>query len=216
MPDAVDDPPSDAALLAALRRGGLDAGDLLYRRHAGQLRGIAATWVTQPAEQDDLVAEAFAQVFAAVQAGGGPCNQLRPHLVVTMQHLIGRGSRQRSRLRPQADITDLEPVESADDYAFRRSADQLMMTVFYSLPARWRTVLWNTVAEGRTLAELAPVLGVSPNGVAALAHRARVGLREAYRQAQAGAERGEQGVDGSLGGSCRSLSADVTVPLDRP
>ncbi|GLY42835.1 hypothetical protein Amsp01_088580 [Amycolatopsis sp. NBRC 101858] len=216
MPDAVDDMPPDAVLLAALRRGDLDAGDLLYHRHAGPLRRVAAGWVTQPDEQHALIAEAFAQVFAAVRAGGGPRDHLRAYLVVAMRHLAHRWSRDRSRVQPQADITNLAPVGSADEYALRRSADQLMRAAFDSLPARWRIVLWNTAVEGRSPAELAPVLGVSPHGVAALARRAGVGLREAYRLAQGGAGRDRQGAsDGSLGGIGRRLAAGA-AGRDRP
>ena len=59
----------------------------------------------------------------------------------------------------------------------------LMLTAFQSLPERWRLVLWHTAVEGRKPAEVADVLELTPNGVAALAYRARDGLREAYLQA---------------------------------
>jgi len=182
--DAVDDAPPDALLLGKLRGGDLGAGDLLFRRHAGPLRRIAACWVSQPAEQDDLVAEAFARVLAAVRGGGGPCDELRPYLVVTMRNLAAQWSRHRLRVQPHAVVPATEEVEGADGPALQASTDQLIRSAFHTLPVRWRAVLWSTVAEGHTPAELAPVLGVSPNGVAALAHRARVGLRQAYLQAQ--------------------------------
>jgi hypothetical protein len=54
---------------------------------------------------------------------------------------------------------------------------------FASLPERWRTVLWHTEVEEETPAEIAPLLGMRPNGVAALAYRAREGLRQAYLRA---------------------------------
>jgi hypothetical protein len=49
-----------------------------------------------------------------------------------------------------------------------------------SLPERWRTVLWQVEVERRKPQELAEALGLSPNGVSALAYRARAALREAY------------------------------------
>lgn len=58
---------------------------------------------------------------------------------------------------------------------------------FLSLPARWRAVLWQTEVEGRTPAELAPAAGMTPNGVAQLAWRARLGLAMAWQR-----ERGVQ------------------------
>lgn len=74
------------------------------------------------------------------------------------------------------------------------------------------------VAEGRTPAELAPVLGVSPNGVAALACRARKGLRQAYLQAEAeaGTDREEPVVAGGpVGSPDHRCPAGVTVRQDR-
>jgi hypothetical protein len=44
-------------------------------------------------------------------------------------------------------------------------------------------VLWHTEVEEETPAEIAPLLGMRPNGVAALAYRAREGLRQAYLRA---------------------------------
>ena len=43
-------------------------------------------------------------------------------------------------------------------------------------------MLWHTEVEQETPAEVAPLLGLTPNGVAALAYRAREGLRQAYLQ----------------------------------
>ncbi|SFW85615.1 RNA polymerase sigma factor [Amycolatopsis australiensis] len=182
--DAVDDGPPDARLIAEFRRGDADAGDLLFRRHAEPLRRIAAGWVSQPAERDDLVAEAFACVLSVLRTGGGPRENLRPYLVVTMRNLAARWSRQHGRVEPHAVVPGTGETEGADDLVLRRSTDELVRSAFHTLPARWRMVLWSTIAEGHTAAELAPVLGVSPNGVAALAGRARAGLRQAYLQAQ--------------------------------
>jgi hypothetical protein len=54
---------------------------------------------------------------------------------------------------------------------------------FASLPERWQLVLWHTEVEGLGAAEVAPLLGIAPNAAAALAYRAREGLRQAYLQA---------------------------------
>jgi hypothetical protein len=60
-----------------------------------------------------------------------------------------------------------------------------------ALPARWRTVLWLTEVEGLSPAEVSRRIGIKPNAVAALAYRARKGLREAYLQAHLKAEASE-------------------------
>ncbi|MFJ7215316.1 RNA polymerase sigma factor [Amycolatopsis sp. NPDC098790] len=158
---AVDDGgPPDARLIAGFRRGDAVAGGRLFRRHAEPLRRLAADWGGRPADWDDLVAETFTCVLAVLRAGGGPREHLRPYLVTTMRDLAARWG------GPQP------------------GADELAGAAFHTLPARWRTVLRSTVADGRTAAELAPVLGVSPTGVEALAARAREALRHAYLEAQ--------------------------------
>jgi hypothetical protein len=53
---------------------------------------------------------------------------------------------------------------------------------FARLPERWRAVLWHTEVEGESPAQVAPLLGLTPNGVAALAYRARERLRQMYLQ----------------------------------
>ncbi|MFD0803952.1 zf-HC2 domain-containing protein, partial [Streptomonospora algeriensis] len=58
----------------------------------------------------------------------------------------------------------------------------LIARAYLSLPERWQAVLWYTEIEGHKPADAAPELGMNPNSVAALAYRAREGLRQAYLQ----------------------------------
>src|SRR5436190_1499228 len=62
-------------------------------------------------------------------------------------------------------------------------ASRADVDAFASLPERWQMVLWHTEVEGRPAADVGPLLGLAPNAVAALAYRAREGLRQAYLQA---------------------------------
>ena len=63
---------------------------------------------------------------------------------------------------------------------------RLVAAAFGRLPARWRAVLWQLEVEGKTPAAIAPMFGLSANGVSALAVRAREGLRQAYLQQHIG------------------------------
>ncbi|MBE8518442.1 sigma-70 family RNA polymerase sigma factor [Amycolatopsis sp. H6(2020)] len=180
--EPADDEP-DAVLLAALRAGDLDAAGRLFRRHAEPLRRTAGAWARQPAERDDLVAETFARVLAIVRAGGGPHGDLRPYLVVTLRNLVARWSSQRNRVELRATVPEAA-AGGADELALHRSNARLVWSAYCTLPGRWQMVLWRTEAEGGTPTEVAPSLGLSPNSVAALAMRAREGLRQAYLQVQ--------------------------------
>src|SRR5207247_6692871 len=63
-----------------------------------------------------------------------------------------------------------------------------------------RTVLWQLEVEDRTPADVAPMFGLSGNGVSALAMRAREGLRQAYLQEHIGT---------NIPASCRAYAEDL-------
>ncbi|MEV5301091.1 zf-HC2 domain-containing protein [Amycolatopsis methanolica] len=77
-----------------------------------------------------------------------------------------------------------------------RLTGEVALSAFETLPPRWRYVLWHTEMLGARPAALAAELGMTANGVAALAVRAREGLRQAFLQAHVPAARAE---------NCRSL-----------
>ena len=79
-------------------------------------------------------------------------------------------------------LTRYDPGEPFTDPALDRLERSFAAAAFRQLPPRWRDVLWQTEVEGSTPAELAPRMGLTPNAVAVLAHRAREGLRSLYLQ----------------------------------
>nr|WP_042179931.1 sigma-70 family RNA polymerase sigma factor [Kibdelosporangium sp. MJ126-NF4]CEL14103.1 sigma-70 region 2 domain protein [Kibdelosporangium sp. MJ126-NF4]CTQ88470.1 sigma-70 region 2 domain protein [Kibdelosporangium sp. MJ126-NF4] len=189
MSNAAQEGASDVALLDAVRMGDPGAYGTLFQRHAEPARQIAGQWLKGPAEQHELVAEAFANVLAAIRGGCGPRDNIRAYLLVTMRHLAIKWRRNRD----QVDLYGTVPETGGilDDTALR--SDEIVQrlwnldlawSAFRSLPPRWRMVLWRTEVESDSPTDLAPMLGISPNGVAALAMRAREGLRQAYLQAQ--------------------------------
>jgi RNA polymerase sigma factor (sigma-70 family) len=191
MEDVDTAPPStDAALLDAVRAGDLAAYGELFLRYAEPVRLAARQWTSQLTEQQDLVADAFARTLNAIRNGAGPQENPLPYLLTTVRRLGIMSSRRREQvslygMEPRPDATLGESVGAGvDEGALRRWHLQLARSAFQALPPRWRVVLWHTEVESRSPAELAPRLGLSPNGVAALAMRAREGLRQAYLQAQ--------------------------------
>jgi hypothetical protein len=81
------------------------------------------------------------------------------------------------------DIQDFEDPSTLEDPAAIALDRTLTARAFRSLPERWQSVLWYTEVEGMDPHEVAPILGMSANGVAALSYRAREGLRKAWLQA---------------------------------
>lgn len=173
---------SDDQLIAEARAGGRASFGELWRRHYGA--GIGAARAIAPRlDAEDLVAEAFARIFRLVSAGRGPTEAFRPYLYSTIRNLAARWGTSGASETAVEDIGELaDPFISADP-ELRAVERTITVRAFRSLPERWRTVLWYTEVEGLDPHEVAPLLGVSANAVAALAYRAREGLRTAWVQA---------------------------------
>jgi RNA polymerase sigma factor (sigma-70 family) len=178
----VIDGPSDAEMIVAARAGDLAAFGILYSRHLGAAQRLARQLVRSPSEVDDLVSEAFAKVLDSLRGGGGPDTAFRAYLLTTLRNLWYDRLRRDRRLEYSGDLTDLDPGVPFVDTAVQELESQLVSRAFASLPERWQAVLWHTEVEGESPAQVAPILGLSPNAVSALAYRAREGLRQAYLQ----------------------------------
>lgn len=173
---------SDAHLLEAVRAGDEGAFTQLYIRHRAAAHRVACSYA-QVADADELVDDAFHAVLNALRNGGGPTESFRAYLFVTLRRLAKRRQARGPDAPPDQtlDAVQSHAVEPSvlDDLPDRH----LVVAAFESLPTQWRTVLWHTAVEGRGPREVASELGLSPNATAALAYRAREGLRQAYLQA---------------------------------
>jgi RNA polymerase sigma factor (sigma-70 family) len=176
-------PPSDSELIAASRSGDRTAYAVLYQRHAASAHGLARSLLRGQSEADDAVAEAFARVLAQLRRGGGPSDAFRAYLLTTVRRVAYDRFRVEQRQVASGDLTEFDPGEPFVDPAVAGLERHIVARAYFSLPERWRAVLWHTAVEGARPAEIAELLGVTPNGAAALAYRAREGLRQAYLQA---------------------------------
>jgi RNA polymerase sigma factor (sigma-70 family) len=172
--------PSDAALIRAVRTGDSAAYGVLYERHLAAARRGAAALASTAAEREDLVAEAFTRVLRVLRAGHGPDEAFRAYLLVTMRNALITDVRRSPDISLFAEVPDARPAGGGDDPILARLEASVAAEAFATLPERWRTVLWHTEVEGESPADIAPLLGLAPNSVSALAYRAREGLRQAY------------------------------------
>jgi RNA polymerase sigma factor (sigma-70 family) len=173
---------ADTDLLAAVRAGDTAAYGALYKRHRAAARRFASGLTRDPADVDDLVAETFAKVFATLRAGRGPLVAFRAYLHTTLRNLCYHWARRDRRIEFTDDLTRYDAGEPFLDPTMERLEHAYAARAFRQLPARWRHVLWMTEVEGARPAEIAPRLGLTPNAVSVLAHRAREGLRRLYLQ----------------------------------
>jgi RNA polymerase sigma factor (sigma-70 family) len=185
--------PDDAELADAVRAGQTSAYAELYVRHLASARNLARQLTRSPAEADDLVSVAFAKVLETLCGGRGPAGVgFRAYLLTTLRYTAYDQFRRERKLVLTDDVTTAGGVDPAAvsepfrDTVSARAECSLVARAFAALPERWQAVLRHTAVEGLSPAAAAPLLGLTPNGAAALAYRAREGLRQAYLQAHLG------------------------------
>jgi RNA polymerase sigma factor (sigma-70 family) len=178
-----DDEPT---LLAAVRAGDTGAYAALYQRHAGVARRLAHALARDRSEAEDLVAEAFAKVLATMREGRGPRRAFRAYLLTVLRHLRASRAGREARVELTDDLSRYETGEPFHDPTVAALDRSYAARAFGKLPERWRRVLWHTEVRGDSPADVARALGLTPNGVAVLAHRARERLRQAYLQEHVG------------------------------
>jgi RNA polymerase sigma factor (sigma-70 family) len=219
--------PSDADLITEVRSGKMDAYGPLYERHVTAAYNLARQLSRSTAEADDLVSEAFSRVLDTLRAGRGPDSAFRAYLLTALRHVAYDKTRRDRRLELAEDVTEVSGIdtekisEQFKDTAVAGLERSMAARAFAKLPERWQAVLWHTEIEGQSPAEVAPILGLTANGVSALAYRAREGLRQAYLQvhlAETTAERCRATVDKlgawTRGGLSKRETAQVETHLD--
>ncbi|MEO7146846.1 MAG: sigma-70 family RNA polymerase sigma factor [Terrimesophilobacter sp.] len=207
---------SDESLILSARAGDRSAFAELWNRHAPSGVTVARQF-TSSLDADDLVAEAYTRIYQRILDGGGPYGAFRPYLYTTIRNLASRWGGARKDIQIE-DIDDLEDENLAEDATIDALDKSLTVRAFRSLPERWQSVLWYTEVEGMDPHEVAPILGITANSVAALSYRAREGLRKAWLQAHvtaAGRTEDCKWAINRLGdNSRRSLTAREQTKLD--
>ncbi|SFJ57592.1 sigma-70 family RNA polymerase sigma factor [Amycolatopsis sacchari] len=193
----------EQALLRRLRAGEDRAFSELFELHSPAVRRLARGIASDASEAEDITAETFFRVLQALRRGAGPRDHIRAYLLTVARRVSWEWHGARRDVPVTDDELTVRAGAGADAHA-RTAEHSLIATAFTSLPERWRTVLWQTEVEGEQPAVVAPHFGLSANATAALARRARQGLRAAYLQAHLAMNRtsdvGCRGVIEKLGG----------------
>ena len=179
---------TDDELVTAAAGGNRTAFEELYRRHCDAAWGVAMSVTRDRNDAADAVSDAFTRMFTAVETGRLVGVPFRPYLLTATRNASIDILRRSSRVEPTDEIDDARlprtrEVATPADAVMLGAETALVAQAFADLPERWRSVLWLTEVEGMAPREAAEVLGLSANGAAQLAVRARAGLRERYLQA---------------------------------
>jgi len=183
-----EQPLDEAAVLRRVRRGDRHAYGLLYERHLAGARRVARSLVRDPADVDDVVAEAFASAFAAMRRGRGPVDVFGPYIHSCVRNECRRSwGRERGRIRTDGDDevvaeTTVRRDGRADEFG-HLAESEVVREALDAMPARLRAVLWHTEVDELSHATIARMTGSTPQAVAAMAMRARRSFGDRYLQA---------------------------------
>jgi RNA polymerase sigma factor (sigma-70 family) len=181
----VDVSDSDDELMARARGGDSAAFEALYLRHRATARRIALVLTASSADADDAVAEGFTRLLAALPRLAGRPIVFRAYLITTIRNVVTDRHRRMGRIEIRDEFPECPCLAEGDDRMITADEQSLVRRALDGLPDRWRTVLWLTVVEGLSPAEVGRRIGVTPAAVVALAYRSRRGLRTAYQQLDA-------------------------------
>lgn len=146
----------------------------LYRRHAADVYRYALMMLETPADAEDVTQTTFLNAYRALLRGEHPRASGR-WLRTIAHNLCLQHFRQVSRRPRQVELEDETAALVSDDHGF---LVQDLSRALRQIPVNQRAALLMRELEGRPIAEIADVLGVSKSAVETLLFRARRGVRE--------------------------------------
>jgi RNA polymerase sigma-70 factor, ECF subfamily len=184
-------PHGERELLAALRAGDERAYERLVRDYGGRMLAVARRILRREDDARDALQEAYLLAFKALPrfAGQSRISTWLHRIVVNAALMKLRGR----KARPEEPIEPLLPTfqddghsivgyrewsEPADEMLERAETRAMVRAAIDELPESYRTVLVLRDIEELATAEVAELLGVTPNAVKIRLHRARQALRE--------------------------------------
>lgn len=170
---------SDGELITLTREGQSSAFAVLWQRHYETGMKSAHFYAADLAPQD-LVAEAYARIFSALNSGKGPDSAFSTYLQTTIKNLSVNWRKHSQRL-VALESSDAEELAEEEPFDFENQEDRRQIAeAFRTLPDPWQEVLWLREVLDLGTKEVASRLGITPNAAAALTFRAKEGLRQAW------------------------------------
>lgn len=172
----------DLELVAHVRAGDTDAFGVLVERHWPAVHSAAARHCGNRTDAEDIAVATFMRTLASIVRGHGPTACVRSYLIATSARVASDRHRSR-RVREVPLERAHEHIGDATAGLDAASGDGVAGDValaFGRLPSRWQHILWESYVVGRPVREIAESMGLRPNTAAAIAYRARNGLRDAY------------------------------------
>lgn len=168
-------------LLEALVAGREEAFAALYDAYAARLFAAACGMLASREEAEDAVQDVFVGLVQA-RARLGRVENLKAYLFASLRHAaVRRARRAKTPLLDTAQVA-LPTADAGPDAEISRRLERALRR----LPPEQREVIALHVDGGLTFAEVAAVLGVSPNTAASRYRYAVEKLREAMKEQDRG------------------------------
>jgi RNA polymerase sigma-70 factor (ECF subfamily) len=171
--------PDETTLLAGLAAGREDAYAAAYDRFAARL--LAAAWgmLGNRADAEDAVQDVFVGLVRS-RATLAEVEDLGAYLFASLRHAAARRWQGRGAERRQADGAD--PAAAPQPGAVGGERSERLERALAALPRDQREVVALKIDGGLTFAEIAAVLGVSPNTAASRYRYALQRLRDRLKE----------------------------------
>ena len=178
---------SNAALMARVQAGDLDAFEPLVRRYERRLFGYFLNLVEDPATAADLAQETFVRVYRAA-ARYQESGKFESWLFRIAANLVRSRQRRPDQRMPHLSLEEAPAgarelashgrEARPDEAAWRAELRDALQKALPRLPFVFREAVLLRDVEGRSYREIAEMLGVEEGTVKSRAHRGRKHLKE--------------------------------------
>lgn len=163
----------DWQLWEQICRGDTRAFEAFYRENAPRLQMFLRRLVGDQHAAEDLVQEAFMQIWNRP-------NGFRPDRGSLRSYLYGIGRKRAAEWWQRHEVTSSRADH--DEQTYRTDTAPTVTDAFEQLPERQRTLLWLREVEGQTYAELAEILEIPVGTVRSRLFAAREALRKIWKR----------------------------------
>jgi RNA polymerase sigma-70 factor, ECF subfamily len=171
--------PSGELLAQGLAEGREEAFAALYDRYSPALFRVARAMLGSTPDAEDAVQEVFVSLVR-VRPRLGPVEDLRAYLFAALRHAAAKIAAHRLPGGARADALDQVPAPTARAADGERSAR--LERGLRVLPCAQRELVALKIDGGLTFAEIAVLLGISPNTAASRYRYALEKLRDAMKE----------------------------------
>ena len=168
---------NDAEILHGCLQQDRRAQRALYEKHLPYLLAIIRRYGVTGADIQDVVQEAFTEIFTTLTRFDPTVGPIRPWLARITIHRTLNHFRRTNRLHAKVEEAHTEWVSAPPEVLDNASVDAILAEI-NRLPPAYRLVFNLYVVDGYSHAEIGELLGITPEGSRTRFNRARIAMRK--------------------------------------